>query len=70
MGEIVSNICGRTGLTPELVAFALVGMLLFAATLAQSAQPDTGRALRRELRKLNPNHAKRRLRRHWYKGEN
>ena len=65
MNEIMSNICGRTGLAPELVVICLIGMMLFGVVLAMSAQYNPGRALERELRQLNPNHARKRIHRHW-----
>jgi len=65
MNEIMLNICGRTGLDPELVVVCLVGMMLFGVGLALSARPNPGKALERELRRLNPNHARKRIRRRW-----
>ena len=63
--DFMSNICGRTGLAPELVVLCLVGMMLFGVVLAMSAGSSPGRALERELRRLNPNHARKRIRRRW-----
>ena len=63
--DFISNISARTGLTPELVVVCLVGMMLFGVVLAMSAGSSPGRALERELRQLNPNHARKRIHRHW-----